>query len=76
MEQSDMERNMPDIAGPIGMLKCMAALRQLPVGDSLSFTVGDADVYAALVKILSNDAGCRLALETSLKGHRVMVTKT
>jgi hypothetical protein len=67
---------MPDIVGPVGMLKCMAALKQLPAGDSLSFTVGDADVYAALVKILSNDAGCRIALEATPEGHRIVVTKT
>jgi len=71
-----MKRNMPDIAGPVGMLKCMAALRQLPVGDSLSFTIRDADVYAALMKILGNDARCRIALEETLEGHRMMVTKT
>jgi hypothetical protein len=71
-----MERNMPDIAGPVGMLKCMAALRRLPSGDSLSFTVRDADVYTALMKILSNDTGCRIALETTPQGHRMMVTKT
>jgi len=71
-----MEQKMPDIVGPVGMLKCMAALRQLPTGDSLLVTVRDADVYAALVKILSNDAGCRIALEATLEGHRMMVTKT
>jgi TusA-related sulfurtransferase len=71
-----MEQKMPDIVGPVGMLKCMAALRQLPIGDSLSVTVRDADVYAALVKILSKDDGCRIALEATLEGHRLMVTKT
>lgn len=71
-----MERNMPDIAGPVGMLKCIAALRQLPTGDSLLVTIRDADVYAALVKILSNDAGCRIALEATPEGHRMLVTKT
>ena len=71
-----MERNMPDIAGPVGMLKCMAALRQLASGDSLSFTVRDQDVYAALMKILSNDTGCRIALEAAPEGHRMVVTKT
>lgn len=67
---------MPDIAGPVGMLKCIAALRHLPTGESLSVTIRDADVYAALVKILSNDAGCRIALETTPEGHRMLVTKT
>jgi hypothetical protein len=71
-----MERNMPDIAGPVGMLKCLAALRQLPPGDSLGFTVRDADVYAALVKVLSNDAGCRITWEATPEGHRLTVTKT
>ena len=71
-----MERNMPDIAGPVGMLKCMAALRQLPSGDCLSFTVRDQDVYAALMKILSKDTGCRITLEATPEGHRMMVTKT
>ncbi len=58
------------------MLKCMAALRQLASGDSLSFTVRDQDVYAALMKILGNDTGCRIALEATPEGHRMMVTKT
>ena len=71
-----MERNMPDIAGPVGMLKCMAALRQLASGDSLSFTVRDQDVYAALMKILSNHTGCRIVWEATPEGYRMMVTKT
>jgi hypothetical protein len=54
----------------------MAALRQLASGDSLSFTVRDADVYAALMKILSNDTGCRIILEATPEGHRMIITKT
>lgn len=70
-----MELNMPDIAGPIGLLKCVAALRQLQTGDVLSFTVLDADVYAALVKIFDNDGRCRVCLQEIPAGHHMVVTK-
>lgn len=70
-----MELNMPDIAGPIGLLKCVAALGQLQTGDVLAVSVLDADVYAALVKIFGNDGGCRVFLEETAEGHRMVVTK-
>lgn len=71
-----MERKIPDIVGLVGMLKCIAAFNQLPAGDSLSFTIRDEDVNTALVKIMGNDAGCRMVLEETPEGHRMMVTKT
>jgi hypothetical protein len=70
-----MDVNLPDIAGPIGMLKCLAALRQLPAGDALSFTVRDADAYSTLVKVFSRDAGCRMTIEEIEEGHHMIVRK-
>ena len=70
-----MELNMPDIAGPIGLLKCVAAVKQLHTGDRLSVIVRDEDIYAALVKILGKDAGCRLRLDEMPDGHRMRVTR-
>jgi hypothetical protein len=70
-----MDVNLPDIAGPIGMLKCLAALRQLPAGNALSFTVRDGDAYAALLKIFSRKAGCRLTTEETAEGHHMIVRK-
>ena len=70
-----MEVNLPDIAGPIGMLKCLAALRQLPAGGALCFTVRDAEAYSALVRIFSRDARCRVAVEETAQGHHMIVRK-
>lgn len=70
-----MEVNMPDIAGPIGLLKCVAAVKQLHSGDRLSVIVRDEDIYAALVKILEKDAGCCLVLNERPEGHLMRVTR-
>ena len=70
-----MDVNLPDIAGPIGMLKCLAALRQLPAGSALSFTVRDADAYSTLVKVFNRDAGCRMTIEETAEGHHMVVRK-
>ena len=66
---------LPDITGPIGMLKCLAALRQLPAGGALSFTVRDADTCSTLVKVFSRDAGCRMTIEETREGHHMIVRK-
>jgi len=70
-----MDVNLPDIAGPIGMLKCLAALRTLPAGDAVAFTVRDADTYHTLVKIFSQDARCRMTTEETAQGHYMVVRK-
>ena len=70
-----MDVHLPDIAGPIGMLKCLAALRHLPAGSALSFTVRDADAFGALVKVFSRDAGCRMTIEETAEGQRMVVRK-
>ena len=70
-----MELNMPDITGPIGLLKCVAAVKQLHIGDKLSVIVRDEDIYAALVKILAKDADCRLISDEMPEGHRMRVTR-
>jgi TusA-related sulfurtransferase len=71
-----MELNMPDIAGPLGLMKCIAALKQLQAGDILSVTVRDKDVHAALVKVVGNDAGCRMVMQACPEGHHMRVTKS
>jgi len=71
-----MEFEMPDIAGLIGLLKCMAAINQLKAGDTLAVTIRDADILAVLEKILDNDEGCRLMMQTRPEGHYMQVTKT
>jgi hypothetical protein len=70
-----MEYNMPEIAGLVGLLKCTAALRQLPSGDTLCFTIRDTDVYEALIRILRNDGQCRLMVADTPKGRRMRVTR-
>ena len=70
-----MDVNLPDIAGPIGMLKCLAALRQLPAGDAVVFTVRDADAYQTLVKIFSRDARCRMTTEETAEGHLMIIRR-
>jgi TusA-related sulfurtransferase len=70
-----MDISLPDITGPIGMLKCLAELRQLPAGDALSFTVRDSDAYRTLAKIFSRDTGCRMTIEEIEEGHHMIVRK-
>jgi len=70
-----MDIRLPDITGPIGMLKCLAALRQLPAGDALAFTVRDSDVYRTLAKVFSRDAGCCMTIEETAEGHHMIIRK-
>jgi hypothetical protein len=70
-----MDVKLPDIAGPIGMLKCLAAFRQLPAGGALSFFVRDADAYATLAKVFGRDAGCRMTIEETTEGCHMIVRK-
>jgi len=70
-----MDHNMPDIDGLVGLLKYTAALRQLPLGDTLCFTVRDADVYEALVRIVENDRHCRMRVAETAEGRRMRVTR-
>lgn len=70
-----MDVNLPDIAGPIGMLKCLAALRPLPAGDAVVFTVRDADVYQTLVKIFSRDTRYRMTTEETAEGHHMIIRR-
>ena len=68
-----MDVNLPGIAGPIGMLKCLAEFRQLPAGDALSFMVLDVDAYQTLAKIFSRDAGYRMTIEETAEGHHMII---
>jgi hypothetical protein len=70
-----MDVRLPDITGPIGMLKCLAALKRLPAGGALSFMVRDSDAYRTLAKIFDEDAGCRMTIEETAEGHHMIVRK-
>jgi hypothetical protein len=70
-----MNHNISDVTGLVGLFKCTAALKQLPSGDTLCFTVCDPDVYEALVRIIEKDAQCRMVVADIPKGRRMRVTK-
>ncbi|MBL0716121.1 MAG: hypothetical protein JJV98_20745 [Desulfosarcina sp.] len=66
---------MPDIVGPIGLLKCAAALKQMQAGETIELKVIDPDVFSALVRIIGNYPGCAMTLEQIPEGHRIIVRK-
>ena len=70
-----MQHVMPNIAGLVDLLKSRAAINRLPSGDTLCLIVRDADVYGALVRIVGNDAQCRMNISEIPDGHRLTVTK-
>lgn len=70
-----MKHIRPDIAGLVDLLKSRAAINRLSSGDTFCLTVQDADVYGALVRIIGNDAQCRMNVSEIPDGHRLTVTK-
>ena len=70
-----MQDIMPDFDGLIYLLKSRAEINRLSSGDTLCLTVRDADVYGALVRIIGNDAQCRMDVSKIPAGHRLTVTK-
>ena len=73
--KSGMEINLAGVFGPIGLLKCHAAINAMAAGQRLSIVLDDPGVVAHLTEILHHRSDFEYRIETVADRQRIAIRR-